>query len=744
MKLADLRDSFPQRLQDDLDALWRAYRAENSGDLLSFVSQLQERGVLTNEEMRDILLSGPVTLNAAQVTRSRLAHKDRPRHRKFSVLGAGAMGEVLVALDEHTNRVIALKRTTSGVVASEEAIERFHAEAQITAQLDHPCIVPVHSLELDQEGMMAYSMKLVRGQTLQEYIDETRAFLEKGQPPDDDHSLAHRLDLFLDVCAAMDYAHTRSVIHRDLKPANIMVGAFHQVLVMDWGIAKVIGTGDRTPSGEADGDAPSGQTQLGVALGTPPYMSPEQAQGLNQDLDGRSDQYALGLILYELLTLKRAVQGKTAYASLALAASAEKDPMVPFHPLEPIPRELRAIVDKATAERREDRYPTVEDLADDVRRYLRNQAVLAAPDTTLQAAQRWLSNHRQAATLAIMGLMVLTLGVGMIGIVSSLAIQAAARHEAELREARMGELSAEVTRSAHALDERLTDFQTLLEGVAFSTETALRLQAPDVPVYLVEDFHEGRGPADLQPSSFYSGPISLHAVDAVLATGVEHTAALDTQLQRLSGLAPQFHSAFRRSYPQEAPTSWESLGLLRGFPLMWAYVATEDGAMVGYPAMGEYPDPYDPREMAWYKGGWMNQDVTWLALEADESGMGLLLTAARGIFDTDGTPRGVAAVDVGFTYLIDQFLETPAIRGDVESFLVTHDGMTVVRSSQRDVALRTQEYTQEPFPWPEALTQTERSSGVWVYPAEDRIFVWTRLTAIDWTFVTVGKASEQL
>lgn len=742
MKLADLAPAFPKRLQNDLDALWRAYRAENSGDIFSFVTQLNEQQVLSSEEMRDILLSGPVTLNAEAATRSRILHRDRSRHRRFSLLGAGAMGEVAVALDEHTNRIVALKRMTASE-DNREAAERFHAEAQITAQLDHPCIVPVHSIEMDDTGTMAYSMKLVRGQTLKEYIDETRTALEKGERLDDDHSLPHRLDIFLDVCAAIDYAHTRHVIHRDLKPANIMVGAFHQVLVMDWGIAKVIGTQDTASVAEMDKEAPSGRTQLGVALGTPPYMSPEQAQGMNATLDGKSDQYALGLILFELLTLKRAVQGKTAYASLALAAAAGKEPLLPFSPLEPIPRELAAIVHKATSDKSGDRYPTVEDMADDIRRYLRNQAVIAEPDTKIQAVQRWISNHRQLTTMALLGLVALTLAVGMVGIVSSLALQASAEREAAIREERVGLLVAEVTRATHALDERLTDIQALIEGLAFATETALILEPRAVPIYLPSDFAAGNGPHDLRASEFYTNPISLGAVDSVVAAGVER-AAVERQLLQLGGLVPQFHMVFRRSYPNEAPSDWENLGIKRGFPLMWAYVATPEGAMVGYPAMGAYPEDYDPRKMAWYAGAAEQHSIRWLSVEPDESGMGLLLTAARGAFAQDGTPLGVIAVDIGFTYLIDQFLDTPAIHGEVESFLVQRDGTTVVRSSQRDEARSATTYSPQPFPWPDALQQMQRTSGVWAQPDQDRLFIWTQLTALDWTFVAVAKTSEQL
>jgi hypothetical protein len=228
------------------------------------------------------------------------------------------MGSVLRAMDAKLRRELALKVTT--VPRNELPIAllaRFIEEAQITAQLEHPNIVPIHDLGVDPEGHAYFSMKLVRGQSLETIIEK-----RKARDPDTlaEFGLRRLLDVFLQVCQAVAYAHARGVIHRDLKPANVMVGDFGEVLVMDWGVAKLKGRAEpasaerSSAEPQAGGAAPSEAsevirsvrdsssvfaTQHGALLGTPAYMAPEQAMGL--EVDERADIYSLGVILYEIL-----------------------------------------------------------------------------------------------------------------------------------------------------------------------------------------------------------------------------------------------------------------------------------------------------------------------------------------------------------------------------------------------------------------------------------------------------------
>ncbi|HEV8246967.1 MAG TPA: serine/threonine-protein kinase, partial [Polyangiaceae bacterium] len=256
------------------------------------------------------------------------------RIRTVEEVGRGAMGQVLRAFDRKLSREIALKvAPLPREQMPRDLLARFVEEAQITAQLEHPNVVPVHDVGLSPEGHAYFSMKLVRGRSLDSILEQRR----EGDPETlARFGLRRLLDVFLQVCQALDYAHARGVIHRDLKPANIMVGDFGEVLVMDWGVAKLkeaIARAGEPASGEravrtsaedaalgptAEGlrrsDFPvplspgvtsvrSGkkawETQSGLVLGTPAYMSPEQAKGVS--VDERTDVYSLGVILYEIL-----------------------------------------------------------------------------------------------------------------------------------------------------------------------------------------------------------------------------------------------------------------------------------------------------------------------------------------------------------------------------------------------------------------------------------------------------------
>ncbi len=305
---------------------------------------------------------------------------DRPdfsgtQYRLLEVIGRGGMGTVYRAEDAHLSRQVAIK-VLNTADHFEVMNQRMHREAAIIAQLEHPAIIPVHDAGSLPDGRAYYVMKLVRGRRLDHLLA-------------DSVTLNERLRLFRTVCEAVAFAHAHGVVHRDLKPANIMVGPFGEVLVMDWGIAKVLGTTDQ-PSPLEQPLMNQSVTAHGTVLGTPSYMSPEQARGDVEMIDQRTDVYSLGSILFYLLARK---------PPPALVETAA--PASPRHYDRSLPRRLDAICAKALAPDRSDRYADAQSLAAEIDRYLDGKPITAYRDNPVELAMRWVDRHRFIVVLVL-------------------------------------------------------------------------------------------------------------------------------------------------------------------------------------------------------------------------------------------------------------------------------------------------------------------------------------------------------
>jgi serine/threonine protein kinase/Tol biopolymer transport system component len=356
---------------------------------------------------------------------------------RFQILrphAKGGLGEVFVAKDTELNREVALKEIQLRHVDHPESRARFVREAEITGGLEHPGIVPVYALGHYADGRPYYAMRFIRGDSLKEAIERFhagRSRLPNGtsgaqgparQAGPTFHSLEFRqlLNRFIAVCNAIAYAHSRGVLHRDLKPSNIMLGKFGETLVVDWGMAKAGVSGPGTGAGEDKGESlerttdpllsPSDAelTRSGQALGTPAYMSPEQAAGRLDQLGSASDIYSLGATLYCLLT------GQAAFAPGDVGAVLNQvqrgDFLPPRRLNRQVPAALEAICLKTMAQQPQDRYSSARALADDLEHWLADEAVTAHAEPWHARLGRWVRHHKglvgSATAVLVVGLTV--------------------------------------------------------------------------------------------------------------------------------------------------------------------------------------------------------------------------------------------------------------------------------------------------------------------------------------------------
>ncbi len=416
------------------------------------------------------------------------AAADHGSWRRF-VIGArharGGLGEVHRAVDRELHREVAIKTIRPQGAGDAANRERFVFEGRITGSLEHPGIVPIYSMSHNDRGEPFYAMRFVRGQTLQQAVDSFHS-----EPSEDPGArrleLRRLLDHFIDVCRITAYAHSRGVLHRDIKPANIIAGEYGETLLVDWGLAKAT---DVAASGPADslasiGEASPHETQQGSIVGTPAFMSPEQATGDLESHSERTDVYGLGATLYYVLTGKAAFDSSSGENVLEAVRRGEFP--APRTRDAGIPRPLAAICLQAMALQPEKRYPSAESLAVDVERWLADEPVSAWREPMTIRVRRWMRRHRTLMTAtAVAGAMAL---IALTGIA---AVESQARRRLDAKNAELAEARDRAETRASLAIRAVGNFRDAVED---NMDVELRPELADVRTALLKG-----------PLEFFSG-----------------------------------------------------------------------------------------------------------------------------------------------------------------------------------------------------------------------------------------------
>ncbi len=397
-----------------------------------------------------------------------------PASERFRVLrphARGGLGQISIAEDRELHREVALKEIQPEFARDASSRSRFLIEAEVTGRLEHPGIVPVYSLGTTSEGTPFYVMRFIRGDSLKDAISQLFDQSAKSSPNERRLLLKKLVRRLVDVCNAIEYAHSRGVLHRDLKPGNIMLGKYGETLVVDWGLAR---TGAKSPGRGSSEEATfvplssdvSSETRMGSVVGTLAYMSPEQAEGRLNDLGPATDVYSLGATLYCILTGQQPVPRQGAEEMIRIVRGGLIKP--PREINAGTPAALDAICRKAMATEIAHRYRTASELANELELWLADEPVSAFREPLTEQALRFAQRHRTFVTS--------TAGVFATAVIALLVINALTRRQNDHLEVARDRAVANLQQSQQLAMTVLTTAEEKLSSAPISKADAYRLR----------------------------------------------------------------------------------------------------------------------------------------------------------------------------------------------------------------------------------------------------------------------------
>ena len=589
-------------------------------------------------------------------------------NQQYSILeqfAEGGIATVSIARDLNLRRAVAVK---SPKHTGKNDTGKFISEAKVTAQLDHPGIIPVYGISSDKNHRLYLSMKLVNGKTLREYLYDSIESNLKNSDFDEDADLRKRLEFFLRVCDALSYAHSRKILHRDLKPENIMIGEYMEVYVMDWGMAKFM----------------NDQPKFTVSVsGTPRYFAPELLEGKPYDL--RSEIFTLGLILQEIVTLKYAIPGKDDKECVDNLNDWLIEPVEHLmgHPID---RPLAAIIEKATAKKPENRYASVEELAKDLRDYMGGFPVSAYRENAFSRFSRWMIRNRNRFLTGVLILISVSAAVTAFSVYRELKTSQEMHNET----AAMNYIFNRAAVMAGHLDLTALQIQEQLMALARISAYLLSHNSPTDNGWQ-KSFRPpladiGKTERGMFVSPYYHRLIAMDYGIYTFAPGADRERCMDF-LRKTSPVLRKMRNIVLGSMSgyNFDPKDYARLQITylnSGFPVRSVYVGTEDGLKLLYPWRGSYPRDIDPRQRSWYRSAREKRGPVWGHPYMDfDSISGLSIPCAVPIIDFENKFRGVAGLDLSVNKLTERILGR-GNRGEyvIEKAVIDRTGETIFSS----------------------------------------------------------------
>ena len=587
----------------------------------------------------------------------------------------GSQGIIRGAFDKSLKRDIVVKslKTSEAEEHSSHDEHLFVSEARIMAQLDHPSIIPLYGLHCEADSKLHLAMKHIHGKTLKKYLEDIVSLYEREGIDnfDEKRSIATRIEYIIKICEAIDYAHCKGVIHRDLKPENIMIGNYGEVYVMDWGLACLVNPEKLSEDQDKTARIEQNQNEL---VGTPCYIAPELIRG--GSCSPQSDIFSLGMILFEVVTLNRAVSGKTVNEVLKNILNWDYTPFKHRFLKKKLSDDLKAIIAKAICDYLPNRYKSAGDMARDLKLYLMREETAARPDNIFRKCTRAMINHKMITSIVALSIL-LCLSASTI---YSLYSQNTLMREQEVREAMLTNFQNSVSQRANKMEKIFYYFNTELEALAYQAQQILGHKADkNIKIYTLTDFLGASPPPDYALSPAYGIKISL---DYPIIKRAEFGEALAPVDKRAASLSPIFkHITFTSDpkFKNKSTAAIKKTIMQKGAPLNWITLALKNGTMFAYPGTSCYPKNYDPRTRPWYKKALAeNSKILWSAPFRCALSGKVLMSTTSCIYDENNVFQGVAGLHIRLDYVKTYMFGNQ--QSGAKEYLISPEGKIIISS----------------------------------------------------------------